>query len=199
MKYTAPDASLFVLNRKNFAQRLKPKSIAIFNANDEQLRSGDQNFAFKQNPDLYYLSGIDQEQSILILFPDCPNPLYREVLFLRQTNDHIKVWEGHKYTKEGAQQASGIQQIFWLEFANCRMNQINRVELLVVAPNRFPGNLISFFLVIYFRTRWAVMKISGNLHLFPDIQKKRELFSTSVTVFKKLLLVLWISTRVEVI
>ena len=115
MKYTAPDASLFVLNRKNFAQRLKPKSIAIFNANDEQLRSGDQNFAFKQNPDLYYLSGIDQEQSILILFPDCPNPLYREVLFLRQTNDHIKVWEGHKYTKEGAQQASGIQQIFWLD------------------------------------------------------------------------------------
>jgi Xaa-Pro aminopeptidase len=56
MKYIAPDASLFMLNRKNFAQRLKPKSIAIFNANDEQLRSGDQNFAFKQNPDLFYLN-----------------------------------------------------------------------------------------------------------------------------------------------
>ena len=104
-----------MLNRKNFSQRLKPKSIAIFNANDEQLRSGDQNFAFKQNPDLFYLSGIDQEQSILILFPDCPNPLYREVLFLRQTNDHIKVWEGHKYTKEEAKKASGLQQVFWLD------------------------------------------------------------------------------------
>ncbi len=115
MKYIAPDASLFMLNRKNFAQRLKPKSIAIFNANDEQLRSGDQNFAFKQNPDLFYLSGIDQEQSILILFPDCPNPLYREVLFLRQTNDHIKVWEGHKYTKEEAKKASGLEQVFWLD------------------------------------------------------------------------------------
>ena len=115
MKYIAPDASLFVLNRKNFSQRLKPKSIAIFNANDEQLRSGDQNFAFKQNPDLFYLSGIDQEQSILILFPDCPNPLYREVLFLRQTNDHIKVWEGHKYTKEEAKKASGLEQVFWLD------------------------------------------------------------------------------------
>jgi Xaa-Pro aminopeptidase len=115
MKYITPDASLFVLNRKNFAQRLKSKSIAIFNSNDEQLRSGDQNFAFKQNPDLYYLSGIDQEQTILILFPDCPNPLYREVLFLRQTNEHIKVWEGHKYTKEEAKKASGLEQVFWLD------------------------------------------------------------------------------------
>ena len=136
MKYIAPDASLFVLNRKNFAQRLKPKSIAIFNANDEQLRSGDQNFAFKQNPDLYYLSGIDQEQSILILFPDCPNPLYREVLFLRQTNDHIKVWEGHKYTKEGAQQASGIQQIFWLdEFWTVLQSIIHYAENIYLNTN----------------------------------------------------------------
>jgi Xaa-Pro aminopeptidase len=136
MKYTAPDASLFVLNRKNFAQRLKPKSIAIFNANDEQLRSGDQNFAFKQNPDLFYLSGIDQEQSILILFPDCPNPLYREVLFLRQTNDHIKVWEGHKYTKEGAQQASGIQQIFWLdEFWTVLQSFIHYAENIYLNTN----------------------------------------------------------------
>ena len=136
MKYTAPDASLFVLNRKNFAQRLKPKSIAIFNANDEQLRSGDQNFAFKQNPDLFYLSGIDQEQSILILFPDCPNPLYREVLFLRQTNDYIKVWEGHKYTKEGAQQASGIQQIFWLdEFWTVLQSIIHYAENIYLNTN----------------------------------------------------------------
>jgi Xaa-Pro aminopeptidase len=136
MKYTAPDASLFALNRKNFAQRLKPKSIAIFNANDEQLRSGDQNFAFKQNPDLFYLSGIDQEQSILILFPDCPNPLYREVLFLRQTNDHIKVWEGHKYTKEGAQQASGIQQIFWLdEFWTVLQSIIHYAENIYLNTN----------------------------------------------------------------
>ena len=136
MKYTAPDTSLFVLNRKNFAQRLKPKSIAIFNANDEQLRSGDQNFAFRQNPDLFYLSGIDQEQSILILFPDCPNPLYREVLFLRQTNDHIKVWEGHKYTKEGAQQASGIEQIFWLdEFWTVLQSIIHYAENIYLNTN----------------------------------------------------------------
>jgi Xaa-Pro aminopeptidase len=136
MKYTAPDASLFVLNRKNFAQRLKPKSIAIFNANDEQLRSGDQNFAFKQNPDLYYLSGIDQEQTILILFPDCPNPLYREVLFLRQTNEHIKVWEGHKYTKEEAKKASGLEQVFWLdEFWTVLQSIIHYAENIYLNTN----------------------------------------------------------------
>jgi Xaa-Pro aminopeptidase len=136
MKYITPDASLFVLNRKNFAQLLKPKSIAIFNANDEQLRSGDQNFAFKQNPDLFYLSGIDQEQTILILFPDCPNPLYREVLFLRQTNDHIKVWEGHKYTKEEAKKASGLEQVFWLnEFWTVLQSIIHYAENIYLNTN----------------------------------------------------------------
>jgi len=115
MKYPTIDQSLFVLNRKNFAKQLKNNSLAIFNANDEFPRSGDQNFVFKQNPDLFYLSGIDQEQTILLLYPDCPNPLYREVLFLRQTNDYIKVWEGYKYTKEQAKTASGIESIYWLE------------------------------------------------------------------------------------
>jgi Xaa-Pro aminopeptidase len=136
MKYIAPDASLFMLNRKNLAHRLKPKSIAIFNANDEQLRSGDQNFAFKQNPDLFYLSGIDQEQTILILFPDCPNPLYREVLFLRQTNDHIKAWEGHKYTKEEAKKASGLHQVFWLdEFWSVLQSIIHYAENIYLNTN----------------------------------------------------------------
>ncbi|MCX2476391.1 aminopeptidase P family protein [Pedobacter sp. MC2016-05] len=115
MKYPQIDQSLFILNRKNYTKQLKNNSLAIFNAADEFPRSGDQNFIFKQNPDLFYLSGIDQEQTILLLYPNCPNPLYREVLFLRQTNDYIKVWEGYKYTKEQARAASGIENIYWLE------------------------------------------------------------------------------------
>lgn len=115
MKYPTIDQSLFILNRNNFSKELKNNSLAIFQANDEFPRSGDQNFIFKQNPDLFYLSGIDQEQTILLLYPDCPNPLYRQVLFLRQTNDYIKVWEGYKYTKEQAKEASGIESIYWLE------------------------------------------------------------------------------------
>jgi Xaa-Pro aminopeptidase len=114
MKYLPVNEQLFTINRKNFVSRLKTNSIAIFHSNDEFPRSGDQNFIFKQNPDFFYLSGIDQEQSILVLFPDCPNPLYKEVLFLRQTSEHIAIWEGHKYTKDEARATSGIQTIFWL-------------------------------------------------------------------------------------
>ncbi|RCH54563.1 aminopeptidase P family protein [Mucilaginibacter hurinus] len=115
MKYLPVDNQLFTLNRKNFVSRLKPGALALFNANDEFPRSGDQAFIFKQNPDFFYLSGIDQEQSILLLFPDCPNNLYKEVLFLRQTSEHIAIWEGHKYTIPEARAASGIQSVYWLD------------------------------------------------------------------------------------
>jgi len=136
MKYPTIDQSLFILNRKNLSKHLKNNSLAIFNANDEFPRSGDQNFVFKQNPDLFYLSGIDQEQTILLLYPDCPNPLYREVLFLRQTNDHIKVWEGYKYTKEQAKAASGIEAIYWLEdFDNILHSIVNYADHIYLNTN----------------------------------------------------------------
>jgi len=115
MKYQNINHDLFTSNRKKYTNHLKDNSLAIFQSNDEFPRSGDQTYVFKQNPDLFYLSGIDQEQTILLLYPDCPNPLYRQVLFLRQTNEYIKVWEGHKYTKERARAASGIESIYWLE------------------------------------------------------------------------------------
>lgn len=127
---------LFTVNRKNFVSRLKPCSLAIFHSNDEFPRNGDQNFLFKQNPDFFYLSGIDQEQSILILFPDCPNPLYKEVLFLRQTNEHIAIWEGHKYTKEEAKAASGIESVFWLsEFDVILHTIINYADHIYINTN----------------------------------------------------------------
>ena len=115
MKYPSIDKKLFQNNRNNYINLLKGNSIAVFNSNDEFPRSGDQNFIFRQNSDLFYLSGIDQEQTILLLYPDCPNPLYKEVLFLRQTNDHIAVWEGYKYTKQQAREVSGIESIYWLD------------------------------------------------------------------------------------
>ena len=136
MKYPTIDQSLFILNRKKFSNQLKNNSLAIFNSSDEFPRSGDQSFVFKQNPDLFYLSGIDQEQTILLLYPDCPNPLYREVLFLRQTNDYIKVWEGYKYTKEQAKAASGIQAVYWLEdFDNILHSIVNYAEHIYLNTN----------------------------------------------------------------
>ena len=136
MKYPTITNSLFLINRKNFVSRIKPYSLAIFNSNDEYPRSGDQSFIFKQNADFFYLTGIDQEQSVLLLFPDCPNSLYKEVLFLRQTNEHIAVWEGHKYTKEEAKQASGIESIFWLsELENILHSIINYAENIYINTN----------------------------------------------------------------
>ncbi len=115
MKYIAIDSALYIENRKRFIAKMKPNSMAIFVSNDEVPRSADATYTWRQNPDLFYLSGIDQEQTMLILFPDCPNPKMREVLFLRKTSEHIAIWEGHKYTKEEGKTASGIENIVWYD------------------------------------------------------------------------------------
>lgn len=114
MKRFSPlDSSLFIQNRKDFTAQLKPNSIAIFHSGDQFMKSADATHAFFQNPDLYYLTGIDQEDTILVLFPDAPNEAWEEVLFVKETSELIKVWEGYKYTKEQATSISGIQNIQW--------------------------------------------------------------------------------------
>ncbi len=136
MKYLPIQNNLFINNRKNFLERLAPNSLAIFHSNDEFPRNGDQTFPFKQNADFFYLTGIDQEQSVFVFFPDCPNPSYREVLFLRQTDEHIAVWEGHKYTKEEAKQASGITSIYWLQDFDAILHSIiNYADNIYVNTN----------------------------------------------------------------
>lgn len=115
MKYHPIPNHLFIENRKKFVAQLKPKSMAIFNSSDEMPYKGDQTFKFTQQPDLFWLSGIDQEQTVLIIFPDSPLPQYKEILFVRKTNEHIAVWEGHKYTQDEARNASGIKTVLWTE------------------------------------------------------------------------------------
>lgn len=115
IRYNAINKSLFEGNRKRFAALLQGNALAIINSNDEMPRSADQNFPFRQNSDLFYLTGIDQEQTALVVFPNCPIADHKEVLFIRRTNEHIAVWEGHKYTKEEARAASGIQTIYWYD------------------------------------------------------------------------------------
>ncbi|WP_347373430.1 aminopeptidase P family protein [Aequorivita sp. Q41] len=115
MKYDQIDSKLFIKNRKNFMAQLKPKSVAVFNSNDIYPIGADSTMPFQQARDIFYLSGVDQEESILVLFPDAPNKDHREMLFVRETNDHIAVWEGEKLTKEKAFEVSGIQAVFWLK------------------------------------------------------------------------------------
>src|SRR5688572_19972520 len=102
MRYASIDPNLFITNRKNFIQDLSPNSIAIFNSNELMPRNADATFPFKQNSDFFYLTGIDQEDSALILFPDCPVEKYREALFVRRTNETIMIWEGEKLSLEEA-------------------------------------------------------------------------------------------------
>jgi Xaa-Pro aminopeptidase len=94
---------------------MKPSSLAVFNSNDIYPVSADSTMPFEQHRDIFYLSGVDQEESILVLFPDCPNPKHREMLFLKETNAHIAVWEGEKLTKEAAFTTSGIKTVYWLQ------------------------------------------------------------------------------------
>lgn len=114
MRYLPISKELFIHNRRNFVHQLKPSSIAVFNSNDVMPTNADGTMPFRQNNDLFYLSGIDQEESILLLYPDAKDPRMQEILFLRETNDHILTWEGYKLTKEQACEISGIRTIFWL-------------------------------------------------------------------------------------
>lgn len=115
MKYKQIDHTLFIKNRKNFAAQMKPNSLAVFNSNDIYPISADSTMPFQQHRDIFYLSGVDQEESILVLFPDCPKEAHREILFLKETNEHIAVWEGEKLTKSAALKTSGIKTVYWLQ------------------------------------------------------------------------------------
>ena len=115
MKYHLIDNKLFIKNRKNFTAKMKPSSLAVFNSNDIYPISADSTMPFQQHRDIFYLSGVDQEESILVLFPDCPKEQHRELLFLKETNAHIAVWEGEKLTKEAAFETSGIKTVYWLK------------------------------------------------------------------------------------
>jgi Xaa-Pro aminopeptidase len=113
MRYQKINRQLFVDNRKNLRRELKENSVVVVNANDIMPTNADGTMRFRQNSDLFYLTGVDQEESILVLCPDFPEEKYREVLFLRQTSEEIALWEGHKLTKEEAREGTGIQTVLW--------------------------------------------------------------------------------------
>ncbi|MDX1830033.1 MAG: aminopeptidase P family protein [Lutibacter sp.] len=115
MKYDPINNKLFIKNRSKFTAQMKPKSIAIFNSNDVFTTGADSTLPFEQHRDIFYLSGIDQEESILLLFPDAIDPKHREILFLTETNEHIAIWYGAKYSKEEATNVSGIKTVYWLQ------------------------------------------------------------------------------------
>ena len=113
MRYTPFSADLFIKNRAKLYAQLPPKSIVVISSNDIMPTNADGTMGFRQNSDLFYLSGLDQEETLLILYPDAPEEQWREIAFVRETSELIEIWEGHKYTKEEATQISGIRNIQW--------------------------------------------------------------------------------------
>ena len=114
MKYLPIDSKLFTKNRAKFVAQMIPNSIAVFNSNDIFSTGADSTLPFHQHRNIFYLSGVDQEESILVLFPDAKNQKHKEILFLKETNDHIAIWEGAKLNKIQAAETSGVQTVYWL-------------------------------------------------------------------------------------
>jgi Xaa-Pro aminopeptidase len=114
MKYHAIDSGLFVKNRIKFAAQMQPSALAVFNSNDVFSTGADSTLPFHQHRNIFYLSGVDQEESILIIFPDAKNSIHKEILFLKETNEHIAIWEGAKLNKKQATAVSGVQTVYWL-------------------------------------------------------------------------------------
>ncbi|MEJ2727707.1 MAG: aminopeptidase P N-terminal domain-containing protein [Deltaproteobacteria bacterium] len=113
MKYPKIDSRLFVKNRQRFSKQLKPSSVAILNANDFMPTSADGTHPFIQQTDLFYLSGIDQEETVLVICPDAFEKKQKEILFIKETNEQIATWEGQKLSRAEAQDISGIQTVHW--------------------------------------------------------------------------------------
>jgi len=136
MKYSQIDNTLFIKNRKNFTNKLNANSVAFFNSNDIYPVSADSTLPFEQHRDIFYLSGIDQEESILVLFPDSINENFKEILFIRETNDHIVHWEGEKLTKSDAFEISGIKNVHWLgEFDKILGKILKEVDHVYINTN----------------------------------------------------------------
>ena len=113
MRYQKINQQLFINNRKKLLKEIKANSVVVVNSNDVMPTNADGTMRFRQNSDLFYLSGVDQEESILVLCPDFPDEKYREILFLRETNEQIALWEGHKLTKEEAREVTGVKTVLW--------------------------------------------------------------------------------------
>lgn len=136
MRYPTINSELFKLNRKRFTRKMLPESIAIFYSNDLMPRNGDTFYPFRQNSDLFYLCGLDQAETILVLFPDCIKEGFQEVAFIKRTNEFTAIWEGEKLTKEKARELSGIERVYWLDEQKHILNElILLAKRIYVNPN----------------------------------------------------------------
>lgn len=141
MRYTPLNKQIFIDNRDRFRQHLPAGALAVFNSNDIYPTSADGTMPFMQHKDIFHLSGVDQEESILVIFPDAYKEEHREVLFLRETNEHIAIWEGAKLDAEKAEAVSGIKSVFWLQdFERVFNEMMTQAEIVFLNTNEHLRN-----------------------------------------------------------
>ncbi|MBG39779.1 MAG: X-Pro aminopeptidase, partial [Flavobacteriales bacterium] len=133
------NSGLYIKNRNKYLANTKSNSLSIFHSNDQMPTNADGLMPFRQNNNLLYLCGIDQEETALILFPDCKKLEFQEVLFIKKTSELIKIWEGEKLTKQQASEVSGIKTVFWIEdFDSVIQNIITGADYVYLSHNDHP-------------------------------------------------------------
>jgi len=136
MRYQALSAKTYLTHRRKLTDRMSDGEMAIVNSNDILPTNGDGNMPFRQNSDLLYLTGVDQEESILVIFPSAHNKAQREILFLKETSPEIAIWEGAKLNKEEAQKLTGIQTIMWVDsFETVLKTLMSEAETVLLPAN----------------------------------------------------------------
>jgi Xaa-Pro aminopeptidase len=136
MKYDRISSELFIRNREKFVAQMNNNALAVFNSNDIYPISADSTLPFQQHRDIFYLSGIDQEESILVLFPNASKPEHKEILFLKRTDEHIAIWEGEKLTRHVAYETSGINKVYWLDqFESVFRQLMTEAEIVYINTN----------------------------------------------------------------
>ncbi len=139
MRYDSVDPEFFVRNRANLLEKLQPNTLVVIHANDIMPTNADGTMIFRQNNDLFYLTGVDQEETVLVLCPDAANEADREILFVRETSEHIAIWEGDKLTKEQATAVSGIKNVRWVAtFDDVLKTLAPQMETLSLHSNEHP-------------------------------------------------------------
>ncbi|MFL2622240.1 MAG: aminopeptidase P family protein [Flavobacteriaceae bacterium] len=176
MKYLPIDSKLFKRNRSKFVSQMLPNSIAVFNSNDIFSTGADSTLPFYQHRNIFYLSGVDQEESILILNPNANNPAHKEILFLKETNDHIAIWEGAKLNKDQAKSSTGIQSIYWLdEFETIFSKLMTNVNIVYFNNNNHYRKAVEMQtredrFLIWLKSNYPERKIEYS---FPIMEKLR--------------------------
>ncbi|MBC7571243.1 MAG: aminopeptidase P N-terminal domain-containing protein [Spirosoma sp.] len=200
MRYLPIDPVLFVSNRQRLTVLLKPQSLVVLNANDVLPTNADGTMTFRQNNDLFYLTGVDQEETRLVLFPDHPDPKYRQALFLRETSELIEVWEGHKLTKAEAEATTGIpqHQIYWTaQFEQVFVQMIFEAERVYLNTNEHTRAIAEVQsrdarFIAQFRQQYPLHpleRLAPLMHQLRAIKQPQEvaLIQTAVDITEKML------------